>query len=69
MPSRGERARSAVGTLTPVGLGAGVATGSYRDRAAVLTGRTAGELTARVQEIRQTCGWVGTTANADQGGA
>jgi uncharacterized lipoprotein YajG len=68
IPSRGERARSAVGTLTPVGLVAGVATGSYRDRAAVLTGRTAGELTARVQEIRQTCGRVGTTANADQGG-
>jgi len=56
MPSRGERALSAVQTVTPIGAVSGVVRGSYRDRAAVLTGRTEGELSARIEEIRETCG-------------
>lgn len=56
MPSRGERALSVVQTVTPIGAASGVFRGSYRDRAAVLTGRTEGELSARIDEIRQTCG-------------
>ena len=56
MPSRRERALSAVQTVTPVGAVSGVATGSYKDRAAVLTGRTKGELNARIEEIETTCG-------------
>ena len=58
MPSRGERALSAVQSVTPIGAVSGVVRGSYRDRAAVLTGRTQGELTARIEEIRETCGLV-----------
>jgi len=56
MPSRRERALSVVQTVHPVGAASGVVTGSYRDRAAVLTGRTKDELSARIEEIRQTCG-------------
>jgi len=56
MPSKGERARSALQTATPIGALAGVVTGSYRDRAAVLTGRTQDELQARIKEIQVTCG-------------
>ena len=56
MPSRRERALSAVQTVTPIGAVSGVATGSYRDRAGVLTGRTQGELEARIEEIETTCG-------------
>ncbi len=55
MPSKGERARSVVQTMTPIGAVAGVATGSYTDRAAVLTGRTQDELSARIEEIKATC--------------
>jgi len=55
MPSRGERALSVVQSVTPIGAASGVVRGSYRDRAAVLTGRTQGELSARIDEIRQTC--------------
>lgn len=58
MPTRGERALSAVQSVTPIGAVSGVLRGSYRDRAAVLTGRTQGELTARIEEIRDTCGLV-----------
>ena len=58
MPSRRERALSVVQSATPIGAASGVARGSYRDRAAVLTGRTANELTARIDEITQTCGLV-----------
>lgn len=56
MPSRRERALSAVQTVTPIGAVSGVVTGSYRDRAGVLTGRTQGELNARIEEIETTCG-------------
>lgn len=56
MPSRGERALSVVQTVTPVGAVSGVLRGSYRDRAAVLTGRTEDELTARIEAIEETCG-------------
>ena len=62
MPSRGERALSVVQTVTPIGAASGVVRGSYRDRAAVLTGRTEGELSARIDEIRQTCGLEQTEA-------
>lgn len=55
MPSRGERAGSVVRTFTPVGVVAGVVTGSYRDRAAVLTGRTEEALAARISEINAEC--------------
>lgn len=63
MPSRRERALSAVQTVTPIGAASGVVRGSYRDRAAVLTGRTEGELSARIGEIRQTCGLEQTDAD------
>jgi len=56
MPSRRERALSVVQTVTPIGAASGVVRGSYRDRAAVLTGRTEDELSARIEEIQQTCG-------------
>lgn len=56
MPSRRERAMSAVQTATPIGAAGSVVRGSYRDRAAVLTGRTERELSERINEIRQTCG-------------
>ncbi|MEL6829255.1 MAG: hypothetical protein AAFO63_03865 [Pseudomonadota bacterium] len=55
MPSRRERARSAVQSVTPVGVATGVVSGSYRDRASVLTGRTAEELEARIDEIKAQC--------------
>jgi len=56
MPSRGERALSAVQTVTPIGAVSGIATGSYRDRASVLSGRTQRELNARIEEIETACG-------------
>jgi len=56
MPSRGERAKTVVLSLTPVGAAAGVVTGTYRDNARILTGRTQEELSARVEEIQVTCG-------------
>lgn len=55
MPTRRERARSAVQSVTPVGVVSGVATGTYRDRTAVLTGRTEEELTARITDIENSC--------------
>lgn len=55
-PSRRERALSAVQTVTPIGAATSVVSGSYKDRASVLTGRQEGELSARVEEIKQTCG-------------
>jgi hypothetical protein len=55
MPSRGERAKSALQTVTPIGAAAGVVTGSYKDRAAVLTGRTESELNARIEAIKAEC--------------
>lgn len=56
MPSRLERAGSVVRTVSPVGAVTSVATGSYRDQASVLTGRTEDELSARIEEIEQICG-------------
>lgn len=55
MPSRRERARSAIQSVTPVGVVTGVATGTYGDRASVLTGRTEDELQARIDEIEAKC--------------
>lgn len=55
LPSRGERARSVVQTVTPVGVATGVATGSYGDRAGVLSGATEKDLRARIDEIAATC--------------
>jgi hypothetical protein len=66
MPSRGERAGSVIKTVTPVGVVAGVATGSYRDGAAVLTGRTQGELDARISEIQAACGIAEATEPKEQ---
>ncbi len=66
MPSRGERAGSLMRTVTPVGAVAGAATGSYRDGAAVLTGRTEEELADRISEIQATCGIVTTPDNVDE---
>jgi hypothetical protein len=56
MPSRGERAGSALKTVTPVGVVTGVVTHSYKNSAAVLTGRTKEELAGRISEIRAACG-------------
>jgi hypothetical protein len=61
MPSPGERLTSVVKSLTPVGAAVSVVTGNYKDNAAVLTGRTKEELTARVKEIQVTCGIPETT--------
>ena len=66
MPSRGERIRSAIQTVTPVGAVAGVVTGAYKDRAAVLTGRTEAELAARIREIQAACGSAGTSDQRNQ---
>lgn len=65
MPSARERRLSAVQTIVPIGAVASVATGSYRDRVAVLTGRTTEELNARISDIRTTCG-PAATSRADQ---
>ncbi|MEL6472500.1 MAG: hypothetical protein AAFQ21_00315 [Pseudomonadota bacterium] len=56
LPSRGERARSVVQSVTPVGVATGVVTGSYSDRASVLTGATEDELRTRIDEIETACG-------------
>ncbi len=66
MPSRGERAKSVLQTVTPIGAVSGAVTGSYTDRAAVLTGRTKGELTARIEDIQATCGLSETTTDAEE---
>ncbi|MEO0982834.1 MAG: hypothetical protein AAFX03_09315 [Pseudomonadota bacterium] len=66
LPSRGERARSAVQSVTPVGVATGVVTGSYGDRVSVLTGAAEDELRTRMDEIETTCGLAGaddTTSN------
>jgi len=55
MPSRQERAKAGVQSVTPIGAASGVLTGSYRDRASVLTGRTSDELNARIAEIKTEC--------------
>lgn len=54
-PSGGERARSIFQSVTPVGLVTGAASGSYRDRAAVATGKTQSNIDARIEEIEQSC--------------
>ena len=54
-PSGGERARSIVQSVTPVGLVTGAASGSYGDRAAVATGKTQSNIEARIVEIEQSC--------------
>lgn len=64
MPSSGERAKSVIQTVTPVGAVVSVVSGSYQDRAAVLTGRTKGELTARIEEIEAVCGLSESAAGA-----
>ncbi len=55
-PSGRERRQSALRTVVPVGAITSVATGSYRDRAAVLIGRTTGELEQRIVDIEEACG-------------
>jgi len=54
-PSSGERARSILQSVTPVGLVTGAASGSYGDRAAVATGKTQSAIEARIVEIDQSC--------------
>jgi len=54
-PAPGERAISAVRTATPVGAVTSVLTGTYRDTASVLIGRTTRELDARIEEIKAEC--------------
>lgn len=66
MPSRRERARSAVQSVTPVGALTGIVTGSYRDRTAVLTGRTSDELNARIEAIQDNCGIPNTANDGNQ---
>ena len=55
MPSRGERVRSVVQSVTPVGAARGLLTGTYDDRLQVLSGRTEDELKARIEQIEATC--------------
>jgi len=66
MPSGGERAVSAVRTLSPVGAATSILTGSYIGRAQVLTGRTKRELTARIEDIQETCGLEPATQDATE---
>ena len=66
MPSRTERARSVARTMTPVGAATGVATGSYDERFAVLTGRTQAELAARIEDVKETCGLSETDSDIPQ---
>ena len=54
-PAGGERALSVVKTATPVGAVTSVLTGSYRDNASVLIGRTSRELDGRIEEIKTAC--------------
>ena len=61
MPSRRERARSAVQSVTPVGAVGGVVTRTYDDRLRVLTGGTKEELSARIDAIRSECTIVDAT--------
>lgn len=56
MPSRRERARSAVQSVTPVGAVRGAVTGTYDDRLEVLTGATEEQLSARINAIETECG-------------
>ncbi len=61
-PSRRERARSAMQSVTPVGAVRNAAKGTYDDNLEVLTGATEEELTARIDEIQAECG-LPTTAD------
>jgi hypothetical protein len=63
MPSRRERARSAVQSVTPVGAVGGVVTGTYDERLGVLTGGTEEELSARIDAIRSECTIADATAS------
>lgn len=56
MPSRRERARAAVQSVTPVGAVSGAVTGTYDDRLEVLSGATEEQLSARIDEIKSQCG-------------
>lgn len=56
MPSRRERARSVVQSVTPIGAVSGAVTGNYDERLEVLTGATEDQLSARVVEIKSECG-------------
>lgn len=55
MPSRRERARSAVQSVTPIGAVGGAVTGTYDERLEVLTGATEDQLSARINEITSEC--------------
>ncbi|GGD11314.1 hypothetical protein [Aquisalinus flavus] len=56
MPSRRERARSAVQSVTPVGALSGAVTGTYTERLEVLSGATEEQLSARIDDIKSQCG-------------
>ncbi len=62
MPSRRERARSAVQSVTPVGAVGGVVTGTYDERLGVLTGGAEEELSARIAAIQSECTIADATA-------
>ncbi len=62
MPSRWERARSAVQSVTPVGAVKGAVTGTYDEQFEVLTGATEDQLAARINEIETECGIASTAA-------
>lgn len=59
-PSGGERARSILQSVTPVGLVTGAVSGSYRDRAAVATGKTQNDIEDRIAEIKKSCDGAGS---------
>jgi hypothetical protein len=63
MPSRRERARSAIQSVTPVGAVGGVVTGTYDERLGVLTGGTEEELSARIAAIQSECTIADATAS------
>lgn len=59
-PSSGERARSVLQSVTPVGVVTGTATRNYASRAAVATGKTGSDIDDRIAEIEQRCSSTGT---------
>lgn len=66
MPSRRERARSVVQTVTPVGAVGGVVTGTYDERLGVLTGDIEDEMSARINAIQSECGIAGADEAATE---
>lgn len=55
LPSNSERLRSALQSVTPVGIATGAIRREYRDRAATATGKTEREINGRIADIYEAC--------------